>query len=59
MQHKPSSVEAWLAELGNPSADRDYLDLPLHEAVRRLRILARMRQGEAARLRGGTVRTRA
>lgn len=34
MQHKPSSVEAWLAELGNPSADRDYL--PGHARMHRL-----------------------
>jgi len=24
LDHKPDSIEAWLAELGNPSADRDY-----------------------------------
>lgn len=34
MNDKPHSIEAWLAALGNPSADRDYK--PGHERVRAL-----------------------
>ncbi|ATX80842.1 dihydrofolate synthase [Mariprofundus aestuarium] len=34
MTAKPQSIEQWLSELGNPSADRDYK--PGHERLRRL-----------------------
>lgn len=34
MTAKPQSIEQWLAELGNPSADRDYK--PGHERLRQL-----------------------
>ncbi|GAV20153.1 dihydrofolate synthase / folylpolyglutamate synthase [Mariprofundus micogutta] len=34
MTEKPHSIERWLTELGNPSADRDYK--PGHERVRQL-----------------------
>jgi len=46
LDNKPASIEAWLAELGNPSADRDYL--PGHE--RMLQLLAGL-DGHSPKLR--------
>ncbi len=66
--HKPNDIESWLAELGAPSADRDYLPgharmlalldkFPLKRPRRRIRVAGTNGKGSTAHMLAGALQS--